>query len=164
MVRFGLLRDEYRLMPCSPSSAWSLSSPSPPSMPAGAFSEAARRSSVRGAGNDFNWAPFDEQRLSVDQSVGNLLVCRFEDSAKRLTGNAHFLRRLGLIKPLEVGQADGLELIDGQYDLLQNRKGDPSGLVIVRLWQLRHASAMSWSRHISCFCKGLMVANVSPTL
>jgi hypothetical protein len=65
------------------------------------------------SGDDFNGTALDEQSLSMDQSVGDLSVSGFEDSAERLARNAHLLRGIGLIEAFEVGQADRLKFIDG---------------------------------------------------
>ena len=113
----------------------------------GAGAEAAGSGGVGGIGYNFNGAALDEECFSIHQSVGDLFMSGFENSAERLARNAHFLRGVGLIKSLEIGQADRLDFIDGQCHLLQSRQRDSSRFVVIRLRQLGHPSAMSRSRH-----------------
>ena len=90
-----------------------------PSAPLGTGLPAIRgRDALDTSGDDFNGAALDEQRFSIHQGIGDFSVRRFEDPAERLAGNAHLLRSIGLIKPLQISQADRLELIDGQCHLL----------------------------------------------
>jgi hypothetical protein len=72
-----------------------------------------RSGHVKRCGCDFDRTAFDAQGFSVDQGIGDLLVSRFEDSAERLSRDTHFLRGVGLIQSLKIGQPDRLELIDG---------------------------------------------------
>jgi hypothetical protein len=92
-------------------------SPSPSSAPtwtcaAPAMSESVRLSILRNLRNDLNWSTLNQQRLSIDQGVGNLFMCRFEDPAESLAGNIHFFRGIGLVESFQIRQADRFELID----------------------------------------------------
>jgi len=109
-------------------------SPAPASTcAASSMSEPLRLSILRNLSNDFDGSAFNQQRLSIDKGIGNLFVRRFEDSAESLAGNIHFFGGIGLVKPLEVRQADRFELIDSQRNLLKNRKRNTPWFVIVRL-------------------------------
>ena len=75
--------------------------------------EAARPGCVGGTGDNFNGSAFDEECFSVNQGIGNLFMCGFENPSERLARNAHFFRSVGLIQSFKVGQTYRLELIDG---------------------------------------------------
>ena len=66
---------------------------------------------------------FYPQGFTVNQDFGHLPVSRVHYSPKGLAGNVHLLRCLLLIKSLQVGQSDRLELIDGQCHFLELQYG-----------------------------------------
>ncbi len=86
-----------------------------------AVSEVVRGFGNFGSGVELEGAPFDCKGLCIDQSIGNLFVCRFENPSERLAGDFHLLGGLFLIETLKVCQADSFELIDRQRDMLQYR-------------------------------------------
>lgn len=74
--------------------------------------EAGRPGSIRRSCYDLDRTSFNEQRLSMNQGVGNFSVSRFENPAESLAGNIHSFRSIGLVKSLQVRQANGFKLID----------------------------------------------------
>jgi len=70
-------------------------------------------------------AALDPERLAPDQGLGHLPACRLEDPSDRGPGDAHPLGGLLLVEPLEVGEAEGFEFVEGQHQLLEE-PGVPS--------------------------------------
>lgn len=64
-------------------------------------------------------AAFDLQRFAVEQRIGHDPVCMLENSAERGSRDVHLGGRLLLLIAFEVGEADGLELIQGQDNALE---------------------------------------------
>ena len=70
----------------------------------------------------------DEDGLAGDERLGDLGAAALQDAADGLARHAHRRRRLFVAEALEVDEADGLELVDGQRELLEIATGTPAGL------------------------------------
>jgi hypothetical protein len=66
---------------------------------------------------DRNRTSFDPEDLAVDEDIGDLPSCGFDDPAERLPRDIHPDRRLFLVQPFEIGQADCLVFVEGQKHL-----------------------------------------------
>jgi predicted RNA-binding protein with TRAM domain len=64
----------------------------------------------------FNRAASDQQAPAVNQGFGYFMTPRFQDTGKGGAGDAHLFGSLLLVKALQVGQANGFELIQVQSD------------------------------------------------
>ena len=64
-------------------------------------------------------AAADEDRLAVDQRLGDLGTATLEHAADGLSRDAHRRGRLLVAEALEIDEADRLELVDGQRKLLK---------------------------------------------
>jgi len=58
----------------------------------------------RFSGLDGHQTAFDPKGLPVDEGIGDLPTCRFDNSTEGLPRNVHPGSSLPLIQPLEVGQ------------------------------------------------------------
>jgi len=63
----------------------------------------------------------DPQGPAVDEDIRDLVAGGLHDIAERLSGDAHFQSRVGLIESLEVCETEGLEFVMAQEDLLEAR-------------------------------------------
>jgi hypothetical protein len=75
-------------------------------------------------GIGLNGPAFERQRLGAEQRSGHLAPRRLPRPREGRTRDAHAPRRLLLIQPLEVSQAQGLEFIEAEGDPLQFARGD----------------------------------------
>jgi hypothetical protein len=89
----------------------------------------------------------DSQCPSVDQDIRDFSAGRFDDVPERLTRNAHFLRRLGLIEPFEVRETESLEFIMAQKDLLKTGQRNSGRFEIFGPRATGHAAADHRSGH-----------------
>ena len=64
-------------------------------------------------------AAADEDGLAIDQRLGDLGTAALEHAAHGLARDAHGLGSLLVAEGLEVDEANGLELVDGQLELLE---------------------------------------------
>jgi hypothetical protein len=65
--------------------------------------------------------PLDPKGPAVDESVRELSPRGLHDIAECLAGNAHHVRRIGLIHPFQVGETERFELVPSQEDFLETR-------------------------------------------
>ena len=70
----------------------------------------------------------DEDRLAADQRLGDLGAATLEDAADSLSRDAHRRGRLFVAEALEVDEANRLELVDGQVQLLEFASRNACGL------------------------------------
>jgi hypothetical protein len=90
---------------------------------------------------------FDPQNQPLDQRLGDFPSGRLNDPAKCLPRDAHPLGRLLLVEPLVVGQSQGLELIDLQYDFFEIPSRDTGWLEQGRAGRKSDSAATLWTGH-----------------
>jgi hypothetical protein len=99
------------------------------------------------AGLDAVLPAADEDGLAGDQGLGDLGAAALEHTSDRLAGDAHGRRRLLVAESLEIDEADGLELIDGQRELLQVAPRHPRRLEQRHTRHSAYGSFNRWTRH-----------------
>jgi hypothetical protein len=73
-------------------------------------------------------AATDEDRLAADESLGDFGATALEYAADCLAGDAHGLGRLSVAEALQVDEADRLELVDRELQMLELTGGYPGRL------------------------------------
>jgi hypothetical protein len=64
-------------------------------------------------------ATADEDRFSVDERLGHFGATALEDAADRLAGDAHGFGRLSVAEALQVDEADRLQFVDRELQVLE---------------------------------------------
>ena len=85
----------------------------------------------------------DEDGLAADERLGDLGAATLEDATDGLSRHAHRRSRLLVTEALEIDEADGLELVDGQRQLLELAAGDAGRL---EQGHARHAADGAFNR------------------
>jgi hypothetical protein len=70
---------------------------------------------------DGHCSTLDPEGLTVDEDIGNLPACRFDNPAKRLPRNVHPGSSLILIQSFEIGQPQRLIFVEVQKHLFWAR-------------------------------------------
>jgi hypothetical protein len=68
------------------------------------------------------------KHLAVEQSVRHLTSSRFDDPPEGGSGNAHACGRTIMVEALEIREADGLQLVEPELNLLKPASGNTGGL------------------------------------
>jgi hypothetical protein len=102
------------------------------------------------AANRVDRTALDAQGAASGQGFSHLAVCCLQDAPEGGPGYAHALRRLLLVEPLAVGQADGLELVEGELNLLELEARNAGGLEERDRGARANAAAGVRARHEYC--------------
>jgi hypothetical protein len=98
--------------------------------------------------SDFDGSALDPKGLAVKQGVGRFAVGGFENPAEGRAGNRHPFGRVFLVKALEIGQAEGFELIQGHDDLFELAARHAGGLENRGRGAAGDAAAAKWPGHV----------------
>lgn len=93
------------------------------------------------------FAAFDLDGFAVNQGISDRLPGALDDSAECCPGNAHVPAGLLMGHSQQIGQPDGLTLINGKTNLLQIKHGNASGLEIAYFRTKRDPAFFLWSDH-----------------
>jgi hypothetical protein len=93
------------------------------------------------------FAAFDIDGFAVDQGIGDRLPGALDNSAECRPGNSHVPAGLLMGHSQQIGQSDGLTLINGKANLLQIKHGNASGLEIAYFRTKPDPAFFLWSDH-----------------
>ena len=80
------------------------------------------------AGGHTVLAPADKDGFAADQCLRDLGATALENAADGLARDAHGLRRLLVAQPLEIDEADRLQLVHRELQMLELPRWIPAGL------------------------------------
>jgi hypothetical protein len=96
---------------------------------------------------------FNSQSLSLYQGFGHLPARGLDDPAEGRPRDVHPFRRLFLIHPLLIREAQRFEFVDRQHDLFELGERDASRLEIGGVRVLSDAAAKGRSGHVQALSK-----------
>jgi hypothetical protein len=97
-------------------------------------------------------ARLDHQHLALDQADGDGVSRTREDAGVGLSRHGHPLGGRVLIETFEVGEPDGLELIESDADGLGFPYGASNRPEATPLQLVAHATRNDWARHAESIC------------
>jgi len=103
-----------------------------------------------------HYASFDAKSQTPNQDLRHFPPRSLDNSAKGLSRDVHLLRGLFLMKPFEVSQPEGFELIHGENNLLQGRERQPNRLEHCASRLVTDSSAALGSGHSVVPCESIM--------
>jgi hypothetical protein len=102
------------------------------------------------AANRVDRAPRDAQSATFGQRIGDLVMGRLENPSEGSPRDPHALGRLLVVEPFAIGEADGLELVEGELDFLGRGTRDTGGFEEGYRWARAYVTAGLWAWH-GCF-------------
>jgi hypothetical protein len=98
-------------------------------------------------------AAFDVDGFAVNQGIGDRISGLLNDPTEGCTGNAHTPTGILMGHPQQIGQSNGLTLINGQANFLQINHGNAPGLEVADLRIKSDHAVFLWSYHIDSFMR-----------
>jgi hypothetical protein len=101
-------------------------------------------------------AAFDIDGFAVNQGIGHRLPRALDDSAECGPGNSHVPAGLLVGHSQQIGQSDGLTLINGKANFLQIKHGNASRLEIAYFRTKRDSPFFLWPDHIKFLYENIL--------